>query len=77
MCCFTLLDIVNQGLKAQRNARWEKAFATNDATRGSQLMEGNTRNSPRDAVNRKATIVIEHLMQASDVAHTVSRTRRV
>ena len=25
----------------------------------------------RDAVNRKATIVIEHLIQASDVSHTM------
>ena len=27
--------------------------------------------SKRDATNRKATIVIEHLIQASDVAHTM------
>ena len=26
---------------------------------------------PQDAINRKATIVIEHLIQASDVAHTM------
>jgi hypothetical protein len=30
----------------------------------------------KDAINRKATIVIEHLIQASDVSHTmqVSKT---
>jgi hypothetical protein len=49
-------------LKALRNARWEKAFHPNDA---------NQNESRRDAVNRKATIVIEHLIQASDVSHTM------
>lgn len=53
-------DIVDKELKNARNARWEKAF--ND-----EIEEEH----PRDANNRKATIVIEHLIQASDVAHTM------
>lgn len=53
-------DIVDKELKAMRDARWEKAFS-----------EDTTDESTSVAVNRKATIVIEHLIQASDVAHTM------
>ena len=52
-------DIVDKELKSLRNARWETAFS------------GKPSGSVRDIVNRKATIVIEHLIQASDVAHTM------
>jgi hypothetical protein len=52
-------DIMDKDLKGIRNGLWEKAF--NEAPDDSNLEE---------AVNRKATIVIEHLIQASDVAHT-------
>ena len=55
-------DIADQQLKKLRNNRWEKAFAeTLDAVE----------ESSRDAINRKATIVIEHLIQASDISHTM------
>jgi class 3 adenylate cyclase len=53
-------DIMDKDLKALRNNRWEKAF--NEAP-GDENLE--------DAINRKATIVIEHLIQASDVSHTM------
>jgi len=53
-------DIMDKDLKVLRNARWESAFT-----------ECNKNEDPRDIVNRKATIVIEHLIQASDVAHTM------
>jgi len=56
-------DIVDKDLKALRNARWERAFKVVE----SSLTCTNT----RDEVNRKATIVIEHLIQASDVSHTM------
>jgi len=53
-------DIMDKDLKKARNDRWERAFSdqasTEDATR---------------VKDRKATIVIEHLIQASDVAHTM------
>lgn len=52
-------DIVDKELKALRNARWEKAFAEENQV------------DSRDNNNRKATIVIEHLIQASDIAHTM------
>ena len=45
-------------------SRWEKAFNT----------DGNKEESPepiRTATNRKATIVMEHLLQAADVSHTM------
>ena len=53
-------DIADKELKVLRNTRWDSAFA-----------ETEREENPRDTVNRKATIVIEHLIQASDVAHTM------
>ena len=52
-------DIFDQELNALRKKRWNAAFA-NEAF-----------SSPDDDVNVKATIVIEHLIQASDVSHTM------
>lgn len=52
-------DIMDKDLKKLRNDRWDAAF------------EMNVDQTSRKAVNRKATIVIEHLIQASDVAHTM------
>eukprot|EP00980_Cylindrotheca_fusiformis_P019748 scaffold6923_cov81-Cylindrotheca_fusiformis.AAC.1 len=56
-------DIVDKELQALRKARWEEAFSTVKSA-----IE-----SPDDVVgeDRKATIVIEHLIQASDVSHTM------
>jgi len=53
-------DIVDKELKGKRNARWDKAFNQTDVDE-----------PHHDKVNRKATIVIEHLIQASDVSHTM------
>ena len=55
---------MDKDLKALRNARWEKAFKTDDC---SNRVDENQ----RDEVNRKATIVIEHIIQASDISHTM------
>jgi len=52
-------DIADKELKKLRNARWEKAFS------------GETPEDLDEDRNRKATIVIEHLIQASDIAHTM------
>mmetsp|Transcript_10346 Transcript_10346/g.22776 ORF Transcript_10346/g.22776 Transcript_10346/m.22776 type:complete len:1195 (-) Transcript_10346:89-3673(-) len=54
-------DIMDKDLKQLRNARWERAFADYERREESQ----------KDVVDRKATIVIEHLIQASDVSHTM------
>lgn len=58
-------DIFDKELQALRKSRWEKAFKAN--TSGAE--PGTPANLV--GVNRKATIVIEHLIQASDVAHTM------
>ena len=55
-------DIVDKELKALRNARWERAFRE-------APLAGEEAEDYESTINRKATIVIEHLIQASDVAH--------
>ena len=50
-----------------RKARWDKAFKDDSDTSGTI----NTEEDRALNVNRKATIVLEHLIQASDVAHTM------
>lgn len=52
-------DIFDKDLKQLRNDRWDRAFGKNTETDVTR------------AIDRKATIVIEHLIQASDVAHTM------
>ena len=56
-------DIVDKDLKKLRNDRWDAAFAKD-------TVSGECVNSRRSTI-LKATIVIEHLIQASDVAHTM------
>ena len=53
-------DIVDKELQALRKKRWNAAFAEQAPNEGPDL-----------DVDRKATIVIEHLIQASDVSHTM------
>jgi hypothetical protein len=52
-------DIVDKDLKALRNARWEKAFKKGNSV--DALVDATS----RDSVNRKATIILEHLIQVS------------
>ena len=61
-------DIMDQDLKTLRNVRWDKAFHQpfDEVTSEISRIEFS-----RSLINRKATIVIEHLIQASDVAHTM------
>jgi 3'5'-cyclic nucleotide phosphodiesterase len=61
--CVMATDIVHKDLKTLRNQRWDKAFK--------KCADPTEDQNPRDSVNRKATIVIEHLIQASDVSHTM------
>jgi 3'5'-cyclic nucleotide phosphodiesterase len=53
-------DIMDPDLKYLRQRRWNTAF--------SPISQ---QESESDTMNRKATIVIEHLIQASDVCHTM------
>jgi 3'5'-cyclic nucleotide phosphodiesterase len=57
-------DIMDKDLKALRNNRWDKAFTKEEAV-------VDTTSSRQVDIDRKATIVIEHLIQASDIAHTM------
>lgn len=53
-------DLFDKELQALRKKRWDMAF---------QRLGDNS--NAVDDVNRKATVVMEHLIQASDVAHTM------
>ena len=65
-------DIVDKELGALRKKRWEKAFYRGSGIKtGAETSELSPAESTEDEVNRKATIVIEHLIQASDVSHTM------
>lgn len=54
-------DIGDKGLKEDRNARYDKAFNSD------QVLEGTV----TDVANLKATVSIELLLQASDILHTM------
>jgi len=78
-------DLGDKQLKDLRNGRWSKAFfnnsadtsttgvsehsSTNTGSSSGELHESTALSQKREALNRKATIVIEHLIQAADVAH--------
>lgn len=55
-------DICDKQLKELRNSRWNRAFSKASIF---------ANEDPYQARNRKATIVLEHLIQASDIAHTM------
>jgi hypothetical protein len=52
-------DIMDQELKVMRNRQWDNAFRVDNVH--NDIMH----------TNQKATVVINHLIQASDVAHTM------
>lgn len=54
-------DLGDKEMKELRNGRWSKAFAVGDQVQEESLTK---------STNRKGTIVIEHLIQAADIAHT-------
>jgi hypothetical protein len=56
-------DIADKDLSARRRRRWEKVFGADEQV---DIAE-----EDQESTNRKAVIVIEHLIQASDVAHTM------
>jgi hypothetical protein len=65
-------DIMDMDLKKLRDDRWKKAFESKHDI--GSFYDSDTAlldNVSKDTVDRKATIVIEHLLQASDVAHTM------
>jgi 3'5'-cyclic nucleotide phosphodiesterase len=67
-------DLGDKELKSLRNSRWDKAFAKDettisDTTSSTGSSTESYKETAQDKINRKATIVIEHLIQAADVAH--------
>ncbi|GAX23519.1 hypothetical protein FisN_14Hh306 [Fistulifera solaris] len=62
-------DIMDKSLSQARKDRWATAFSDSSDEYGSSL---NTMEEEIERnVNRKATIVLEHVIQASDVSHTM------
>ncbi|KAL3917415.1 MAG: hypothetical protein SGILL_004724 [Bacillariaceae sp.] len=61
--CLIATDIFDKDLKEFREARWNRAF------RESKV--GNHETALAETWNSKATIIIEYVIQASDVAHTM------
>jgi class 3 adenylate cyclase len=57
-------DIADKELQQRRKKRWDRAFHC-----GSELTEDT--NEPGHDADRKATIVFEYIIQASDVSHTM------
>lgn len=57
-------DIFDKDLGELRKARWTKAFGDSDSPKNCLHEDGYVS-------DRRATIVLEHVMQASDVAHTM------
>ena len=54
-------DFFNDNAQALRNERWDKAFRD----------DGNGVSLEGESSNLKATVVIESLVQASDISHTM------
>jgi hypothetical protein len=71
-------DIFDKDMKKIRENRWDKAFQYNDQEKQEPLSTApDQKRKPErplngiDGINLKATIVMEHMIQASDVAHTM------
>jgi hypothetical protein len=71
-------DIFDRDMKSIRDVRWDKAFqyaneASEEVTEDfhTKLEVKNPLKDLNGAVDLKATIIMEHLIQASDVAHTM------
>lgn len=58
-------DIADREVNQLRSKKWNKAFVETDV-RGGELMT-------HDEINRKATVVIESIIQMADVAHTMQQ----
>lgn len=62
-------DVMDKEIGVLRKERWNIAFAedADDSNGGNSV----PKRVALEVRNRKATIVIEHLIQASDVSHTM------
>ena len=66
--CVIATDIFDKELKTLRERRWERTFPGSE---NPALQSSRAPDNQEDDWNRKATIVIEYIIQASDVAHTM------
>jgi len=57
-------DVMDKELGQQRKDRWAKAFSVSPSLHGASAPS-------RELRNRRATIIMEHIIQASDVSHTM------
>jgi 3'5'-cyclic nucleotide phosphodiesterase/Adenylate and Guanylate cyclase catalytic domain len=64
-------DIMDKELKNQRNERWAKVFDGDARSAVSHLSVSTHSNNEMDDLNRKAIVILDHLIQASDVSHTM------
>jgi hypothetical protein len=65
-------DMFDKHMKDIREKRWDKAFLYAGFEEEKDEMKDRPPANPTvDGVNLKATIVMEHLIQASDIAHTM------
>eukprot|EP00522_Entomoneis_paludosa_P005525 CAMPEP_0172451200 /NCGR_PEP_ID=MMETSP1065-20121228/9326_1 /TAXON_ID=265537 /ORGANISM="Amphiprora paludosa, Strain CCMP125" /LENGTH=1301 /DNA_ID=CAMNT_0013203121 /DNA_START=227 /DNA_END=4132 /DNA_ORIENTATION=+ len=69
--CLMATDVFDADLKSMRENRWERAFHTSTQPDGERQEQPMVNEKPQVSLNRKATIVIEHVIQASDVSHTM------
>jgi hypothetical protein len=71
--CVMATDIVDRNLTALRNARWDAAFENAPGT--NSIISNNAPefndSRQRDDAHKKTTIVLEVLIQAADVSHTM------
>ncbi|CAJ1949207.1 unnamed protein product [Cylindrotheca closterium] len=66
--CVIATDIFDKGLKDLRNKRWEMAFHQHQ---DDTTLDEDGEDDEDENFNRRATIVIEHIIQAADVSHTM------
>ena len=71
--CVMATDIFDKEMKSFRDSRWEKAFNNNNDNNNKDVavVDYATTEINDDDWKRKATITIECIIQASDVAHTM------
>lgn len=62
--CVLATDIADRQVNENRKEKWEKAFRSSPAANATPLQL-------QEDMNRKSTAVIEHIVQVSDVAHTM------
>lgn len=64
-------DIADAELRAARNKRWDRVFAEKDTATSKNEVDDITSKLHQPTDDTKATIILEHLLQASDIAHTM------